>query len=206
VRRFLLRSECGWSLGAARGSTRLLKKEMKGPQGLGDSGAEASNEARGVRGPRVSELLLSAFADRPPYRRTLGAASRVSSDVQQRLSDVQRFAQKTWLQGSGRGCESPACAHRQLRPTVIPGVIVADECTNVNTCFGQAEKSDWCLDAVVWQQIIAAVLGELHESKSLIVSFAAEWVLSEECVAGKVFGLAPVIEEKPACTYLETTK
>jgi hypothetical protein len=75
----VLAAGCGWSLGAAcapGGSTLflfaadLLNKEMKGPQGLGDSGAEASNEAREVCGPRVSELLLSAFADRPPYRRT----------------------------------------------------------------------------------------------------------------------------------------
>jgi hypothetical protein len=55
-----------------RGSTRLQKKEMKGPQGLGDAGAEAKTERAFSR---VSELLLGAFADRPPYRRTLHAAS-----------------------------------------------------------------------------------------------------------------------------------
>ena len=72
---------------------------MKGPQGLGDAGAEAKTERARFVGLRVSELLLGAFADRPPYRRTLGAASRVSSDTQQRLSDVQRTAVKSMAAG-----------------------------------------------------------------------------------------------------------
>ena len=43
---------------------------MKGPQGLGDAGAEAKTE-HARRKPRASELLLGAFADHPPHRQTL---------------------------------------------------------------------------------------------------------------------------------------
>ncbi len=84
---------------------------MKGPQGLGDSGAEASNGACEVFGPRVSELLLSAFADRPPYRRALGAASRVSSDVA----------------AAAFGCAAPV--RESMAAGIRPKPRIADECT-----------------------------------------------------------------------------
>jgi hypothetical protein len=67
------------------------KKEMKGPQGLGDSGAEAKTE-RAIS--RVSELLLGAFADRPPYRRTNELLPGCRTTLAARLADVQRFRSK----------------------------------------------------------------------------------------------------------------
>jgi hypothetical protein len=112
VRRLSACSGWVWSLSAARGSTRLLKKEMKGPQGLGDAGTEAKTERAKFFERRVSELLLSAFADRPPYRRTLGAASRVSND----LPSYGFRMCRVWLKSVG--CRDQA-----------ETVQIADECT-----------------------------------------------------------------------------
>ena len=76
---------CRWSLGAAcapDGSTRLRKKEMKGPQGLGDSGAEASNEAREAVRPSRVRIASQRFRRSPSLPPDICAASRVSNDVQ----------------------------------------------------------------------------------------------------------------------------
>jgi hypothetical protein len=112
-----------------RGSTRLQKKEMKGPQGLGDAGAEAKTERAFSR---VSELLLGAFADRPPYRRTLVLLPGCRATYRARLSDVQRIARKAWLQGIGPLRQSPTSALPQQCPTAIPALIIARQCTCVN--------------------------------------------------------------------------
>jgi hypothetical protein len=52
--------------------------------------------------------------------------------------------EKAWLQGSGPLRESPTSALGQQRPTVIPAVIIADKCTNVNTYFRPGRgNSEW---------------------------------------------------------------
>jgi len=88
-------------------SLRAKTKEMQGPQGLDDAGAEAKTER--ARDSRV-RARARRFRRSPSLPPDAWAASRVSSDSWRTAFGCAAFCSLAWLQGSGRDGKSPTSA------------------------------------------------------------------------------------------------